>query len=231
MPDNSKKTLYPSVTDGLPFAMDMINHGMPRERVAEYLSFLAGFNGALEEQKRLATLDTLTELPNRRGLKQAFNHVQGVLKREDHDRVTNRANTEPAQGALVFFDVVGLKKVNDDEGFDKGDAMIKSMASGLRHVFHRSTDTVGRLGGDEFVAVLDHTDPTYVATQMKEKLADMQTKLQVPLASGLKPFGFRFNVASFGVNDNFDATIDRADPKKNAATTVTLIPPPAAAAA
>ena len=58
-----------------------------------------------------------------------------------------RSTRQPAQ--IIFMDLNGLKKVNDQLGHESGDAMLVRFSEALRKCF-RDGDIVGRLGGDEF---------------------------------------------------------------------------------
>ncbi len=94
-----------------------------------------------EELQRLATIDPLTELANRRGLMPLLEHQLGIARRH-HDSV-----------ALLFVDLDGLKAVNDILGHRVGDEMISETAALLRDTF-RSSDVPARIGGDEFCVML-----------------------------------------------------------------------------
>ncbi len=56
--------------------------------------------------------------------------------------------------ALVFIDLNGRKKINDDLGHEMDDLVLRKIAQRLLR-FMRPSDTVARLGGDEFVLVLE----------------------------------------------------------------------------
>lgn len=58
---------------------------------------------------------------------------------------------------LAYFDVDGLKQVNDEEGHAAGDVLLQCLAEAIRSQL-RSYDPVVRIGGDEFVCVLSNTD-------------------------------------------------------------------------
>ena len=55
-------------------------------------------------------------------------------------------------GSVLFFDLDGLKKINDTYGHEIGDLAIKTEAQVLKAAF-RETDLVGRLSGDEFCVI------------------------------------------------------------------------------
>ncbi|MBV8503082.1 MAG: sensor domain-containing diguanylate cyclase [Paucibacter sp.] len=98
---------------------------------------------AYDEIHRLSLTDELTGLNNRRGFQ---------LLAEQALRQATRLGIG---SSLMFVDLDGLKRVNDEFGHEAGDALLVEAASVLRHTF-RGSDIVARLGGDEFcVLVLD----------------------------------------------------------------------------
>ncbi|MHC1481624.1 putative bifunctional diguanylate cyclase/phosphodiesterase [Frateuria aurantia] len=118
---------------------------------------LAGSVDQLSGQMvRMAALDMLTELPNRRTL---MEHVGRLIQ------------DGPAHGrfAVLFMDLDGFKTINDSLGHTAGDQVLKAFASRLQQCF-RKTDMVARIGGDEFVVVLDHLPAPEVAAQVVESM-------------------------------------------------------------
>lgn len=99
----------------------------------------AELEAANQEIRRLALTDELTHLYNRRGF---------LLMAEAALRQKSAAG-ESSQ--ILYFDLNGLKPVNDRLGHEAGDAMLVTFAHLLRSFF-RDTDIVGRMGGDEFCA-------------------------------------------------------------------------------
>ncbi len=94
-----------------------------------------------EELRQLATVDELTGLANRRGFFALGEHELLVA-----------ARTRSAI-ALLFVDVDGLKKVNDELGHAMGDQLLKEAADVIRETI-RVSDLAGRIGGDEFCVLL-----------------------------------------------------------------------------
>lgn len=90
----------------------------------------------------LATHDTLTQLPNRTLLQDRL--TTAIQKAE-------RRNT---QFAVLFIDLDGFKKINDNQGHNIGDLLLQEVAVRLISC-QRKTDTVARWGGDEFVILLE----------------------------------------------------------------------------
>ncbi len=100
----------------------------------------------LARVRTLAATDDLTGLLNRAGLVDAAREIDPA---------------EPA--ALFFIDLDGFKTVNDEQGHEEGDRLLRRVAEQLLTVF-RAEDLVGRHGGDEFVVfTIDAVEPERVA--------------------------------------------------------------------
>jgi diguanylate cyclase (GGDEF)-like protein len=110
------------------------------------LAALASDYSVAEAQLReLVVTDPLTGLPNYRRLLEV---LQMEIARSDR-------HSRPF--AVVFFDMDGLKRINDEMGHLAGSRAVCRFAETLRAAC-RETDTPARYGGDEFVAVLSDTD-------------------------------------------------------------------------
>jgi diguanylate cyclase (GGDEF)-like protein len=59
---------------------------------------------------------------------------------------------------LAMIDLDGFKRVNDEEGHDVGDTVLREVAAALAQATRRA-DVVARWGGDEFVILLPNTEP------------------------------------------------------------------------
>jgi len=113
-----------------------------------------------EEIRRLAFFDHLTELPNRRLLKDRLQ--QALLSSERTGR----------RGALLFIDLDDFKSLNDTLGHAAGDALLQEVARRLKSCL-RETDSIARMGGDEFVVVLeDLSDQIAAAARQTEAICE-----------------------------------------------------------
>jgi diguanylate cyclase (GGDEF)-like protein len=88
--------------------------------------------------RELSLRDELTSLYNRRGF---------YVLAEQAYRLAQRAGES---FFVLFIDVDGLKKTNDELGHEVGSELLRSIAGLIEHTF-RETDVIGRIGGDEFV--------------------------------------------------------------------------------
>jgi diguanylate cyclase (GGDEF)-like protein len=100
--------------------------------------FLAESNTKLE---RLACLDPLTELLNRRGFERAL-----------AAELSRAARTNATLYAIVA-DCDDFKRINESYGHSGGDSVLREVAARFVASLRRS-DHVARVGGDEFVAIL-----------------------------------------------------------------------------
>ena len=95
---------------------------------------------ATNQLKNLSLTDDLTGLNNRRGFQTLA---------EQQIRLERHLGT--ARGLrLMFADLDGLKRINDQYGHEAGSLAIRAFADVLRSTL-RSADIVARWGGDEFV--------------------------------------------------------------------------------
>ena len=112
-------------------------------KVAERTAELAKAN---EELNRLATLDALTQVANRRSF-------DAFLTNE-----WNRQLRERAPLALIMIDIDFFKQYNDRNGHQGGDDCLVNVARTLAQTLRRAGDFIARYGGEEFAAILPHTD-------------------------------------------------------------------------
>lgn len=107
--------------------------------------------------QRMALIDELTGLPNRRLL---FDRLAESLA---------RARRESRMLGVLYIDLDGFKTVNDSLGHGIGDLLLTEVARRLRTRARRS-DTLARIGGDEFTLILDKIEDASDAQAAAESL-------------------------------------------------------------
>ena len=98
----------------------------------------------------LASTDPLTGVMNRRGW--------DLLVGEAQERVDSLGD----RAAVLMIDLDGLKRVNDTQGHQAGDALIATAAAALRTAA-ADWDRVARYGGDEFAVYCEDASPRDLA--------------------------------------------------------------------
>jgi len=97
------------------------------------------------ELARLAAVDALTGLRNRRAIDEYLHDSLSAARRHDLDL------------SVLLVDIDHFKTVNDTLGHRSGDAVLAHSALVL-HGALRTEDAIGRWGGEEFLIVLPSTD-------------------------------------------------------------------------
>ena len=113
---------------------------------------------ATEQLYRMATVDLLTNIPNRQQLLSICQHEIARAQRFRHPL------------ALCMIDVDHFKSFNDNYGHAVGDVVLKGVAALLVKAL-RGVDTCGRYGGEEFVALLPETAEP-IAFQVAERVRE-----------------------------------------------------------
>ncbi len=129
----------------------------------EEVNSLRGQVGQLQDQlsqaEKVADLDPLLEVSNRRAFVRDLNRVLAMAK---------RYNT---QAALVFIDLNNLKILNDEHSHKTGDRALKHVAT-LFSANIRAEDSFARIGGDEFGLILMNS-PKIKAQQKMSELSSL----------------------------------------------------------
>lgn len=112
-----------------------------RGQLADQMDSVARVEVLTEEVYKLAVLDPLTGLHNRRSGEQRLS--EEIARSSRHVRPLT----------LILLDLDELKQCNDTYGHDAGDAMLRSFAERLKRAI-RGSDLAVRLGGDEFMIIL-----------------------------------------------------------------------------
>ncbi len=109
--------------------------------------------------RHAAMHDILTGLPNRALFSDRL--VHGIAQAARHGWTLT----------VMFFDLDKFKIINDTNGHDVGDSVLRTIASRLK-ASTRDEDTVSRLGGDEFLYLLMEVSDEAVIASIAQKLID-----------------------------------------------------------
>lgn len=130
------------------------------------------------KQEKLANMDVLTGIPNRRFITKKLQEAICDIERTNINL------------SLVFLDLNGFKAINDNYGHDSGDKVLEVTSNRLKHII-RETDYLARLGGDEFLLgfKIEENSNAFVRTMIKT----IKTKVAAPIA-------FNGNLLKVGVS-------------------------------
>lgn len=152
---------------------------------------------------RLAFYDPLTELPNRRLLRDRL--LQAMQSSERSRR----------HAAVLFIDLDRFKLLNDTRGHEVGDLLLVEVARRLCAGV-RASDTVARQGGDEFVVVVCELGAG--AAQAKEQVEGIAAGLRASLTRPYLLAGQEhYSTPSIGIHlfvgheQSADELLERAD--------------------
>ena len=113
------------------------------------------------EHRDRAVLDPLTGLLNRASLESRVAEIE------------QQAHLTDGAVALVLLDLDRFKRVNDEYGHERGDAVLRDAAYEIRKAL-RSFELVYRIGGEEFLLLLPGTDlesGVEIADRVREAVA------------------------------------------------------------
>lgn len=145
----------------------------------------------------LATTDTLTELPNRRGFDLLANQAIQEARR----------NQSPLCALLLDLD--HFKQLNDSHGHLAGDTVLRGFARQLGDNL-RQSDIICRWGGEEFILLLKDNTPEQ-ARQLGEKIRQQTEQSRFSHAGSSLQITTSIGLAELQADDALDQLIGRAD--------------------
>ncbi|MBI3592952.1 MAG: GGDEF domain-containing protein, partial [Nitrospirae bacterium] len=153
----------------------------------------------LETNKKLALIDPLTGLYNRRYL-EAFMDKQLAIVDRNNQLLS-----------IVMFDIDNFKRFNDTNGHEAGDAAMRNVSEAISKNI-RTSDIGVRYGGEEFVIVLPNTDKM-TALEVAERIRIAIESAPINLDPDQKTFiTASFGIATYGMDaTSLDAIIAKAD--------------------
>ncbi|MCG8637553.1 MAG: GGDEF domain-containing protein, partial [Desulfobacterales bacterium] len=119
----------------------------------------------MEKLERLATIDELTGIYNRR-------HLMELADIEIQRFARSRLHL-----AMLILDLDHFKVVNDTWGHHSGDRVLKAFAVSVRQNI-RAMDIFGRFGGEEFMIIMPDTSEA-VALETAKRICSLVENLSV----------------------------------------------------
>ena len=146
--------------------------------------------GRIKETLELTTFVLGSEIANYLLLRQlqilsSRDQLTGLYNRNHMNERVAALNEGAESGrriGVVFADLNGLKTVNDSEGHDAGDALLRAAACALREVF--AEEEIFRVGGDEFTMILSGADASLLAEKADALRAAERNYHRVSFAIG-----------------------------------------------
>ena len=136
----------------------------------------------------LSSVDMLTGVRNR-------NRMNAMV-----DDVRNGRITLPTPSAVVFADLNGLKRMNDEGGHSEGDRILKQAAKILRGIFPDSD--VYRAGGDEFMVI---------AAGLDEEAAEAKRRQILERAAAVNGLSMAVGIHIIRAGEDIRAAMSAAD--------------------
>ena len=155
-----------------------------------------------QELRRIATVDGLTGVANRR-------RFEEYLKREWRRMIRERQTISLIMGDIDYF-----KLYNDHYGHQQGDRCLQQVAQALKKSVKRPADLVARYGGEEFAIILPHTTAEgAVCVAEAAKAAVQQLKIEHIGSQVSQIVSLSLGVASINpsINLSSDALVAAAD--------------------
>ncbi len=187
---NAVETLLAAPAQPLPAVVELMRSGTasspsPPERTGETDAVAGALAKAAEQAvdvarmqlrraegfRELAFRDPLTGLANRR----AFDDALGELVKDSG-----------AGGAVMMLDVDAFKTINDEQGHQAGDALLRTVGHAIMRAV-RAGDVAARYGGDEFAVLLPGASV--------EVARDIGDRIRAAVATDAKPVKVSAGVA------------------------------------
>jgi len=164
-----------------------------RRQFSEQLQVMSRLKVRAEEFHRLATVDPLTGLYNRRFAETRLAAEASRSQRYGHPLT------------VVSFDLNNFKQINDRHGHPAGDQVLKEFAERLNGAI-RVSDYAVRMGGDEFLVIL----PECPAEQVQALFKRLAT-IEVNYAGQIIPVQFSAGWVGYETGESPGAFLERAD--------------------
>jgi diguanylate cyclase (GGDEF)-like protein len=153
------------------------------ELVATQIAIKIDLANSHEQINRLATIDALTGIANRRAYQRGF------------EAMLDRAKRRSGSLYLILCDIDHFKNINDSFGHPVGDEVLRQVSKLFERVV-RAVDLAARIGGEEFAILLEDADEDgarMVAERLRKLVAGLEllfagNRAAVTLSLGISAF-------------------------------------------
>ncbi len=147
-----------------------------------------------KELERIATIDQLTNIFNRRKINETLQ-----VNKELADRYGTSFG-------IVMLDIDHFKKVNDIHGHHVGDITLQTFAS-IMIEHSRKSDIVGRWGGEEFLVIIPHASEESLMSFAEHLRIKIESRYFETVAHVTTSLG----ATLYNPMESYDETVARAD--------------------
>ncbi len=135
-----------------------------RQQNQQLRAAVTATEAAYRELERIASLDGLTQVANRRSF-------------DEHlEREWQYAARDQKSLSLILFDIDYFKPYNDYYGHPAGDECLKQIAQAANRIVRRPADLVARYGGEEFAVILPDASPAaalHITKQIQQEIRNL----------------------------------------------------------
>ncbi len=147
--------------------------------------------------ERMADEDSMLPIANRRAFVRELTRLISYSERYG------------TAGSVLYFDLNGMKEINDRYGHPAGDEALRQFAR-LLVANVRDSDVVGRLGGDEFGVILAQADEVQ-ARDKAASLVELVNSQPVVWQGETLQLSCAVGIHQFSAKQNADEALSRAD--------------------
>jgi diguanylate cyclase (GGDEF)-like protein len=164
-----------------------------QRHMGDQIDALGRMEQRTEEVFKLAALDPLTGLYNRRSGEQRL--AEEIARAQRHGRALT----------VLMMDLNGLKLINDKFGHAAGDEAIRTLSARLARAI-RGSDLAVRIGGDEFMLLLPECKPE----EVRHVLARLHN-LSIQVSGQVQEFSFAAGWTNYVPGELPEDLLKRAD--------------------
>ena len=134
-----------------------------------------------------------------------LDEMTGVYNRNKYLSMTKESYAHEDTVAVIFWDVNGLKKTNDELGHNAGDELLISVADAINKVANQF-DVAYRIGGDEFVMIMRGGTEISAKKKVKEWEGELKKNQKTTKIKLSASYGY-----AAGPGNTLDSIIRTAD--------------------